>query len=104
MEVGLIGVGQMGSGIAKNLLLNGHRLTIYNRTASRAEPFLSQGARVAASVPEACRSGLVLTMLADDAAVESVVYGEQGLLATLPAGGLHVSLSTISVALSERLR
>jgi 3-hydroxyisobutyrate dehydrogenase-like beta-hydroxyacid dehydrogenase len=94
----------MGSGIAKNLLLNGHRLTIYNRTASRAEPFLSQGARVAASVPEACRSGLVLTMLADDAAVESVVYGEQGLLATLPAGGLHVSLSTISVALSERLR
>jgi len=103
MEAGLIGIGKMGSGIAKNLLQSGHRLTLYNRTASRAEPFLGQGARVAVAVADACSSGVVLTMLADDAALESVVYGERGLLAALPAGGLHVSLSTISVALSERL-
>jgi len=103
MDAGLIGIGQMGSGIAKNLLLNGHRVTVYNRTAERAEALQSQGAQVAASVAEACASGVVLTMLSDDAALESVVYGEKGLLASLPRGGLHISQSTISVALSDRL-
>jgi 3-hydroxyisobutyrate dehydrogenase-like beta-hydroxyacid dehydrogenase len=103
MDAGLIGIGQMGSGIAKSLLLKGHRLTIYNRTASRAETLRALGAQVAASVSEACGSGVVLTMLADDAALESVVYGEKGVLASLPVGGLHISLSTIGVALSDRL-
>lgn len=103
MDAGFIGLGQMGSGIAKNLLLAGHRLIVYNRTASRTEPLRRQGARVAASVGDACASGVVLTMVADDPALESVVYGENGILAALPPGGLHVSLSTISVALSDRL-
>jgi len=103
MDTGLIGIGQMGSGIAKNLLLRGHRLTVYNRTASRTEAFRNQGARIAVSVADACSSGVVLTMLSDDAALESVVYGEKGLLASLRPGGLHISLSTISVALSDRL-
>src|SRR5580698_3116183 len=103
METGLIGLGKMGSGIAKNLLRAGHRVTVYNRTRSRAEALLSDGAVVAGSVAEACRGEVVLTMVADDAALEGFEFGENGILASLPRGSVHVSLSTISVALSDRL-
>jgi 3-hydroxyisobutyrate dehydrogenase-like beta-hydroxyacid dehydrogenase len=103
MDAGLIGLGNMGSGIAKSLLRAGHRLTVYNRTRSRAEALRGDGATVAASVAEACRAGVVLTMVADDAALESLSFGEGGILAALPRGGLHISLSTISVALSDKL-
>lgn len=103
MEIGLIGLGNMGSGIAKSLLRAGHQLIVYNRTRSRAEALRSHGATVVGSIAQACRGEAVLTMLADDAAVESVVFGEGGILASLPGGGLHISLSTISVALSDKL-
>jgi 3-hydroxyisobutyrate dehydrogenase-like beta-hydroxyacid dehydrogenase len=103
MEIGLIGLGNMGSGIAKSLLRAGHKVTVYNRTRSRAEALAGQGAKVAGSVAEACRGEAVLTMLADDRALESVVFGGGGILASLPRGGLHISLSTISVSLSDRL-
>lgn len=103
MEIGLIGLGNMGLGIAKSLLRAGHHLTVYNRTKSRAESLRSQDATVASTVAEACRGEAVLTMLADDSALESVIFGEGGILASLPRGGLHVSLSTISVALSDKL-
>lgn len=103
MNAGLIGLGKMGAGIASSLLRAGHKVTVYNRTAGRAEGLRSEGARVVDSITEVCEPGVVLTMLADDAALESVVYGEKGVLSSLPAGGLHVSLSTISVALSDRL-
>ena len=103
MEIGLIGLGNMGSGIAKSLLRAGHGVTVYNRTQSRAEALRGDGAKVAGSVAEACRGDAVLTMLSDDAAVESVAFGEAGVLASMPPNGLHISLSTISVALSERL-
>jgi 3-hydroxyisobutyrate dehydrogenase-like beta-hydroxyacid dehydrogenase len=103
MEVGLIGLGSMGSGIAKSLLRAGHRLTVFNRTRTRAEALRSDGANVAGSIADACRGEAVLTMLADDAAVETQVLGPGGILASLPRGGVHVSLSTISVALSDRL-
>jgi 3-hydroxyisobutyrate dehydrogenase-like beta-hydroxyacid dehydrogenase len=103
MEVALIGLGKMGAGIAKSLLRAGHRTTVYNRTASRAEALRADGAIVAASVAEACRSGVVSTMVADDAALEHFSFGEGGILASLPRGGVHISLSTISVALSDKL-
>jgi 3-hydroxyisobutyrate dehydrogenase-like beta-hydroxyacid dehydrogenase len=103
MEIGLIGLGNMGAGIAKSLLRGGHRVTVFNRTPERAEALRAHGAVVAASISEACRGDAVLTMLADDAALESVVFGEGGVLHSLPQGGLHVSLSTISIALSDRL-
>lgn len=103
MNIGLIGLGNMGAGIAKALLRAGHRLTVYNRSRSKAEALRGNGAVVAESVAEACHTGLVLTMLADDSAVESVVYGAGGILASLTSGGAHISLSTISVALSDRL-
>ena len=103
MRVGFIGLGQMGSGMAASLLRGGHEVTVYNRTAEKARPLEERGARVAASVAEASGSPVVFTMLADDAALEAVVFGEGGLLRHLARGALHVSSSTISVALSERL-
>jgi 3-hydroxyisobutyrate dehydrogenase-like beta-hydroxyacid dehydrogenase len=103
MELALIGLGKMGHGIAKTLLRAGHRVTVYNRTHSRAEALHADGAIVAASVADACRNEVVFTMVADDAALESFVFGDGGILASLPRGAAHISLSTISVALSDRL-
>src|SRR5467141_675096 len=103
MEVGLIGLGRMGAGIAKSLLRAGHHLTVFNRTRQRAEALRAEGAMVAGSVAEACRGEAVLTMVADDAALETVVFDDGGILGSMRRGGIHVSLSTISVALSDRL-
>jgi 3-hydroxyisobutyrate dehydrogenase-like beta-hydroxyacid dehydrogenase len=103
MDVGFIGLGNMGAGIARSLLRAGHRVTVYNRTRERAEALRKDGANVATSVAEACRDEAVLTMLADDVAVESVAFGDGGILRSLPRGHLHISLSTISVELSEKL-
>src|SRR4029077_17282727 len=94
MDVGLIGLGRMGAGIAKSLLRAGHRVTVFNRTRERAEALRKDGAAIASSVADACQSDAVLTMLADDAAVEAVVFGESGVLKSLPRGRVHISLST----------
>jgi len=103
MNVGLIGLGNMGHGIAENLLKAGHSLAVYNRTRAKAEALASRGARVAATPGDCSRGDVVFTMLADDAAVEAVTFAENGILRSQRAGAIHVSLSTISVALSERL-
>ena len=103
MDVGLIGLGGMGTGMAKSLLRAGHRVTVFNRTASRAEALRADGATVASTPADACRAGVVMTMLADDAALESQVFGDGGILVSLPRGGIHISCSTIGVALSDRL-
>jgi 3-hydroxyisobutyrate dehydrogenase-like beta-hydroxyacid dehydrogenase len=89
--------------MAANLVRAGHDVTGYNRSPAKAEALIALGAKAAASVAEACRGDAVMTMLANDEAVESVVLGRDGILASLPAGALHVSSSTISVALSQRL-
>jgi 3-hydroxyisobutyrate dehydrogenase-like beta-hydroxyacid dehydrogenase len=103
MNVGFIGLGHMGAGMAANLLKAGHRVTVFNRTPAKAEALITQGATLAPSIAEASRGDAVVTMLANDEAVENVVLGRDGVIANLPAGGLHVSSSTISVSLSERL-
>jgi 3-hydroxyisobutyrate dehydrogenase-like beta-hydroxyacid dehydrogenase len=89
--------------MAKSLLRGGHRVTVFNRTRGRAEALKPDGAIVAATVADACRAGIVMTMVADDAALESQVFGDGGILASLPRGGVHISCSTISVALSDKL-
>lgn len=103
MDVGFIGLGKMGAGIARSLLRAGHRVSVYNRTRERAEALRKDGATVVTSVAEACRGEAVLTMLADDPALESVAFGDGGILRALPHGHLHISLSTISVELSDKL-
>ncbi|MDX6445253.1 MAG: hypothetical protein QOH71_2327 [Blastocatellia bacterium] len=104
MKAGFIGLGNMGSAIARNLIKAGHDLTVYNRTRSRAEPFASLGARIAETPSEAAADADVLvTMLADDAAVEAVIFSPGNAIAALAGGAVHISMSTISVALSRRL-
>jgi 3-hydroxyisobutyrate dehydrogenase-like beta-hydroxyacid dehydrogenase len=103
MNIGFIGLGQMGAGMAGNLLKAGHRVTVFNRTPAKAEALIAQGATLATSIAWASRGDAVVTMLANDQAVEEVVLGRNGVIANLARGTLHVSSSTISVALSERL-
>ena len=103
MKVGFIGLGQMGSAMAQNLLKAGHELTVYNRTPDKPKALVEKGARLGTSVADACKGDVVITMLADDNAVEHVVFGENGMLSSLRHGAIHISSSTISVALSEKL-
>lgn len=103
MNVGFIGLGRMGTGMAESLLRAGHEVTVYNRTAEKARPLAERGAHVASSVGEVCANPVVVTMLADDAALEAVAHAEDGLLRRLGRGAVHVSSSTVSVELSERL-
>jgi 3-hydroxyisobutyrate dehydrogenase-like beta-hydroxyacid dehydrogenase len=103
MEIGWIGLGNMGEPMAQNVLKAGHKLTVYNRTQARAGRLGALGATVAKSPAEAAASGCVVTMVSDDPALEDVVFGPDKVLSTLPEGGIHVSMSTISVALSRRL-
>lgn len=102
MRIGFIGLGQMGAGMAANLVKAGHDVTVYNRTKSKTEPLAKDGATAAARVAEASKADFVFTMLSDDRA-EEAAFGEGGMLANLPKGGTHISSSTISVALSARL-
>jgi 3-hydroxyisobutyrate dehydrogenase-like beta-hydroxyacid dehydrogenase len=103
MKVGFIGLGQMGSGMAANLVRAGHSVTVFNRSREKTKPLVELGATAAAEIAEACGGEVVISMLADDHAVESVAYGEGGIVASLAAGALHVSCSTIGVAQSRHL-
>src|SRR5712691_8368653 len=103
MKVGFIGLGRMGAGMATSLLRAGHDTTVYNRTPGKVQALVEQGAHAAARVAAACRGDGVVTMLADDGAVEAVVFGEKGVIGSLGKGAIHISMSTISVALSESL-
>lgn len=104
MKVAFIGLGQMGHGMAQNLVKAGNHVTVWNRSREKGKDLESAGAKLADSVAEAVREAEVaFTMLADDHAVEDVVFRD-GVLSSLPRGAVHVSSSTISVALSERMQ
>jgi 3-hydroxyisobutyrate dehydrogenase-like beta-hydroxyacid dehydrogenase len=104
MKVGFIGLGNMGSAMARNLIKAGHMLTVYNRTRSRAEALSPLGAKVVDSPAEAGASvDVLITMLADDRALEEVIFNNGGAIESLRSGAIHVGMSTISVALSRRL-
>lgn len=102
MDVAFVGLGQMGSGMADHLVAAGHQVTVWNRDGAKAEPFAARGAKVAADLAAVAQAGTVMTMLANDAAVEAVVFGDGRLLAAGP-GLLHISCSTVSVDLTARL-
>jgi 3-hydroxyisobutyrate dehydrogenase-like beta-hydroxyacid dehydrogenase len=103
LRVGVIGIGHMGRGIAESLIRADHDVTVYNRTPSAAEPLAEQGATVAHSIRDACDGEAVFTMVSNDEALEAIVFGEGGVLQSLRRGATHISSSTISVDLSERL-
>jgi 3-hydroxyisobutyrate dehydrogenase-like beta-hydroxyacid dehydrogenase len=103
MKIGFIGLGNMGAGMAASLLKAGHEVAVYNRTASKSEALVRLGAKAQGSVAAVCAADIVITMLADDDALQSIVFGTAGVLASLRKGAAHISSSTISVALSKRL-
>jgi 3-hydroxyisobutyrate dehydrogenase-like beta-hydroxyacid dehydrogenase len=103
MNIGFIGLGQMGQPIARNLLKAGHSVTVYNRSRARAEPLQPDGAKVAGRAAEACDADILITLLADDSAIEAVLLGHENLLSRLPATSVHVCMSTISVAMARKL-
>jgi len=102
MNIGFIGLGSMGSAIALNLINAGHQVSVWNRSPHKTDSLVAAGATLANSPAEAGNNEVVMTMLADDAAVEAVVFGEHGTLNSQQAA-THISLSTISVDLADRL-
>jgi len=102
--VGFIGLGNMGLPMAGRLIDAGYSLRVYNRTAAKAEALRARGATVVSRPADAVEPGaMVVSMLADDAAVERVVSGDDGVLQRLGAGGIHLSMSTIAPATAGRL-
>lgn len=104
MRIGFIGLGHMGSAIARNLINARHELKLYNRTRSRAEALAPLGATVAETPAAAATDvDVVITMLADDRAVEEVLFGPGNVVNHISPGAIHISMGTISVSLSRRL-
>lgn len=104
MNIGFIGLGKMGLGMARNLLRAGHTLTVYNRSREKADALAGEGARVADSAADVCPDAeVVMTMVADDHALEQVVFGKNGIATAMKNGCVHLSHSTISTALARKL-
>ena len=105
MKLAFLGLGNMGHGMAHNLLKSGHQLTVWNRSKGKAADLVKAGAKEANTPAEAVRDAeAVFTMVADDHAIEEIVFGDNGMLGALPRGAVHISSSTISVAMSKRLQ
>ena len=103
-NVAVIGLGRMGSAIARRILSAGFDTTVYNRTAARMEPLVRAGARGARSPKEAAaRADAVVTCLMGDASLFEVMLGEDGLLAGMNPGAVHIGTTTVSPACSAQL-
>src|SRR5258708_24698705 len=103
MKTGFIGLGRMGSAMAANLVKAEHDVTVFNRNPEKSRPLLELGAHRATSIADACHGDAVITMLADDTAVSDIARAHSGIVGKLPPGAIHISMSTISVRLSEEL-
>lgn len=104
MKIAFRGLGNMGFAMARNLLRAGHDVTVWNRTLSKADGLRADNAKVADSIAKASRGAdFAITMMADDHAVSSAVLDSGGVLENLASGAIHISMSTISVALSKQL-
>ncbi|CAB3760573.1 NAD(P)-dependent oxidoreductase [Paraburkholderia humisilvae] len=101
MDIGFIGIGEMGTAMAANILKAGHQVRVWNRSPERAQRLVDAGAQVVGSVAEAFTGDAVFSMLADDAAVREVI--DAPLLEQAPRGQIHVNMATISVTLAEEL-
>jgi 3-hydroxyisobutyrate dehydrogenase-like beta-hydroxyacid dehydrogenase len=104
MKIGFLGLGKMGSAIARRLAISGHQVIVWNRSRAAAGALAAEGLSVAATPAEAVQGKeIVFSMLFDDAAYEEVLLGASGAIHALSAGALHIACGTISVALSSRL-
>lgn len=103
-EIGFIGVGAMGLPMAENLIAAGYQLRVHNRTAAKAAPLADRGAQIFSTAAQTAISGsIVITIVSDDAALENLVVGPDTIAHRLAPGGVHLSMSTVSPALSRRL-
>ena len=102
MKIGFIGLGQMGSGMASRLIDSGHPLVVWNRTRAAADAFAARGAVVAETPDQTLATDVVITMLADDAAVEAV-WITTGLLQKQPATTVHLNMASVSLRMGQRL-
>ena len=101
--IGFIGLGAMGEAMAANLLGADFPVRVYNRSAEKTIPLQQQGANVAATPREAAEGAdIVITMLSNDAVLEAVTLGADGVLAGLKPGAVHLSMSTVSPETSRR--
>ena|SRR5665213_853040 len=104
MKIAFIGLGRMGTGMARNLIRAGHTLAVYNRSREKAKGLAADGARIASSPADAAQDvDAVMTMVADDHALEHVIFGQEGAASAMKAGCVHLSHSTISTAMARRL-
>ncbi|MEE2983566.1 MAG: NAD(P)-dependent oxidoreductase [Pseudomonadota bacterium] len=103
MKIGYIGAGLMSTPMIENLLDDGHEVTVWNRTAAKAEALVVHGAKFVAEAAGVCSPhGLIMSCLADDAALEAV-FEDGSVLQALGSGGIHLSMSTVSAACAARL-
>jgi 3-hydroxyisobutyrate dehydrogenase-like beta-hydroxyacid dehydrogenase len=103
-KIGLIGLGLMGRPMGMNLLKAGYTLTVWNRTASRADELVAAGAKLAKSPQElAANSDFLLTMVSDPPALEEVLWGSNGAMQALKRGSFYMDSSTISPALARKI-
>lgn len=104
MKVGFIGLGRMGQGMARRILDAGHDLAVYNRSADKTAALAATGAKVATSIAAAVEAReVVITMLADDAALEAVAQGSRGIVDTLAPGAIHMAMGTHGVGIIRKI-
>ncbi|HEY9833059.1 MAG TPA: NAD(P)-dependent oxidoreductase [Stenomitos sp.] len=102
--VGFIGLGSMGFPIAMNLVESDYKLHVYNRTPQKAQPLVDKGAELGNSPADVVKpGGIVISMLANDQALEDIFLGEHGILEKLGSGGVHISMSTVSPTTAQNL-
>jgi 3-hydroxyisobutyrate dehydrogenase-like beta-hydroxyacid dehydrogenase len=102
MKVGFVGLGQMGRPMAERLVGAGHSVKVYNRTRAAAEPLASAGAKIAERAEDLLDAEVIVSMVADDAAVKAV-WLDSGLAGRMPKGAAHLNMSTVSMAMARRL-
>ncbi len=103
-SIGFVGLGIMGQPMGLNLVKAGYKLTVFNRTRSKAGPLERAGAKVARTPAEAAREAdFVMTIVSDTAAMEDVVLGKGGILETIRSGAILIDSSTISPVVSRKL-
>jgi 3-hydroxyisobutyrate dehydrogenase-like beta-hydroxyacid dehydrogenase len=104
MKIGFIGLGNLGTPIAENILAGGHKLFVYNRTAAKTKALTEKGATASDSVKSlTAECAVVITMLSDDKALKSICEGPDGLIQNMQPGGIHLSMATILPLTAEEL-
>ena len=103
-SIGFIGLGNLGTPIARNLIQAGRRVRVYNRTRSKTAPLVEAGAVEAGSVEEIARAcPVVISLVSDDQALDAITRGAHGLAGAMPRGAIHLSLSTVSPRIAGEL-